>query len=168
MTTYQPDGPYVIQSGKHAGQVLELLMFRDYPFLSFMLKRLKGHFWKKKNKFHLHLEWLMQGGENRQPKMICPQCKKQTVEYFSIIYGHSGGFSISPLYTCCGQEKCKEQLRAMALGKPQRLMPFRSSTIKRFSTIAGRKEVVGLYKRVFGLPERLTRQVAFEFFNQKT
>ena len=72
MTIYQPNGSYVIKSGKRKGKVLELLMFNDYLFLVWMLQKLNKASKGGKNELHLHLEWLIQKGENRQVKMICP------------------------------------------------------------------------------------------------
>jgi len=168
LTIYQPNEPYVIKSGKHEGRVLELMMFSEYWFLVLMLQRINRAFQGepkgKKNQLHLHLEWLLQKGENRYPQMICPQCEKRPAKYFSVVYENGDDFSISPIYTCCKDLKCADELRAQALDKSPQFLPFCFSVIKNFQLKIGQKRVIDLFRKVFELPKLLTRKAAFEFF----
>jgi len=154
----------VFQSGKRAGKAIELLMFTDYDFLIWLLRKLDRESGSTKNTLHLHLEWLIQKGENRQTKMICPQCKKQPVKFFSVRYA-GDLFSIGSSYTCCKKEECIEKVRAMAAGKWPELLPFRFSVMGNFRLKADKRRIGILFRRVFGLPNPLTREAAFEFFN---
>lgn len=163
LSGYQPSGPYVFQSGKHAGQCLEVLMFQDYGLLRWLLRQMGGHPEGKKNELHLHLEWLLGRGESVQPKMTCPQCRELPVQFFSVRYsGYSGrDFSVGVLYTYC-----KECVKSVdTAGEPIQILPFHFSSLSQFHSGSSQKQVAGLFRQVFNLTNRLSRKEAFEFFN---
>ncbi len=156
-------GWYEFKSGKRKGKVLELLMFEDYNFLHwFYHNKIKGG--KEKNRLERHLEWLLSRGEDRQPKMLCPQCNEEPVKYFSVLHSFND-FSIGTFYTCCEKKECKERLRGMAAGKSITLYQFKFSILRRFNKTDA-KRVAELYKRVFQLPKPLRREVAYKFFSE--
>lgn len=163
---YQPSGPYVIQSGKRRGRALEMLMFEDYAFLRWFLNyKLDGNAkTQNKNILHRHLEWLMERGEDRQPVLICPQCGKRPVKYFSVVYSCDGDISIGPEYTCCDEARCQETLTEMALEKPCRLLPIKFSSLLQFPHKTDQRRLARLFRSVFGLSGRLTKNQAFRFF----
>ena len=126
----------------------------------------RDHFVGEKNSFHRHLEWLLERGQNRKPEMICPQCGARIVEFFSLLFGHGGDFSIGSHFTCCNNEGCKEILWDMACDKTPTFIPFEFSVQMRHNFRIDRRRVVGLFKEVFQLPRPLTRDAAFAFFKK--
>jgi len=158
LVDYQPNGPYTIQSGKHAGKALELLMFENHGLLAWMFQKGRG----RTDKFSLHLAWLLRQGENLRPKMICPQCHERPVAFFSVAYSQSGNdFMVSTTYTYC--EICKKSVDTQT--RPISLFSFRFSTLGQFRYNSRRKQISDLFRQVYGLPKPLTRAAAFEFFN---
>ena len=165
MDGYCPAGPYVIRSGERVGEKLELLMFSDYSFLCWLIRfiRLKEKHLKKRNSLHLHLEWLMERGENRRPVMLCPYCHKRPVRYFAVLFGQTNSeISVGYPFTSCEQEGCIKKL-----GEPTFVLPFRFSSMRPLyvRTKRNQKKVAELFKGVFGLPKHLTAKAAFNFFN---
>ncbi len=169
---YEPNKPYIFQSGKREGKALEVLMFNEPGFIPWQLnlirKRKNG---SNKNALEKHLEWLIAKGETREPQMICPQCNKERVEYFSVRYSYDGrDFSISPAYTCCDSARCTEKLKAMAGGRGPHFFRIRWSSITRVTTRkSDQKRVADVFRHIFNLPygkgSRLTAEKAFEFFS---
>lgn len=162
---YRPTGPYFFQSGKHRGKALELLMFRDYGFLTWLLNQLNQKVQNGKNRLHQHLEWLLNQGETRIPKMLCPFCEKKVVNWFSVLGNDRDGYSISPSYTCCDSDECQSRLRAGAWGHDPLFLPFQFSVMKMFHVKFDQRQIGKLFRTVFQLPPRLTAKNAFEFFN---
>ncbi len=166
---YCPEEPYIIQSGSRKGEVLELLMFKNYGFLNWHLKKIrKNHRGGPLNRYHLHLEWLMAKGENRTPQMDCPICGDR-VDLFSVRRSGRGGlFSIGPGYVSCRKEACKNMISAASMGRGIQFYEPKFSNIIRITSSKGRrKDIADLYKSIFGLStKRLTRKSAFEFFKR--
>ena len=166
MEEYRPDEPYVFKHGKRAGKSLEKLMFDDYEFLNWyyhdLNKRSKGG---EKTELHKHLEWLLKRGQTRKPKMLCPQCGQRPVTRFSIIF-YSDGISIGTVYTCCDAESCKDEIDILASGNTYQLLPFHFIVLNRLRTKGEKLELAELFKHVFKLKKPLTKQRAFELFNE--
>ena len=160
LTTY-PEGPYRIRSGKNAGNTLEQLMFQK-PHLVFYWEKLQRGSRGNKNKLHPHLEWLLRQGENRRAKILCPQCRKRPVAYFSVVYSGRDDFSLGTPFTCCGNDECYNKLESLALA-PLEVLPLRFSVMKKRSRLFQRK-VVELFRRVFRLPKPLGVEESFMFF----
>ncbi|MBU4284744.1 hypothetical protein KKF60_01940 [Patescibacteria group bacterium] len=156
---------YAFQSGKRQGKAMELMMFDDYGFLLWYIHKLNSETRTWKNAAHLHLEELLQKGENRQPKMFCPQCHKKPVEFFSLLSKYEG-FSIGSYYTCCGDKACKQMLCEMAAGNDIEFLHFKFSVLRIFYSKSDKRRVANLFKKVFELPGPLTRQFALDFFNE--
>lgn len=170
INNYEPSEPYVIQSGKREGKVLELLMFNDYSFLRWHLGKIRQkHSGGAKNRYHRHLEWLMDKGESREPKMKCPICGQRAVKYFSVRFSRgTRRFSISPRYTCCKDSDCQDMLRAGAFGDNlQYFRPLFSNITRITKFKVEQKRIADLYKEIFNLStKRLTRKAAFKFFKE--
>ena len=167
--SYEPSEPYVIKSGKREGKVLELLMFNDYSFLRWHLGKIRREYsGGKKKQYHKHLEWLMAKGENREPKMECPICGQKEVKYFSVRFSRgTNRFSISPRYTCCENSGCQEMLRAKAFGDNLQFFKPKFSNITRITKFkVDQKRIADLYRQIFNLEGRLTREKAFQFFKE--
>lgn len=162
---YTPKEPYVFKSGKRKGKVVELLMFTDYGFLSWLHNKIsnkrKG---VKKNQLEKHLEWILKQGETRKPKMDCPICGQNKIKLFSVIRGYND-FSMSAGYSCC--ENCKQKLKGYAAGKMIHLFEPKFSNIKNIAITKGdQKRISQTYRTIYKLPTRLTRKRAFEFFSE--
>lgn len=164
MNGYNPAGPYVFKTGKHQNQSVEVLMFRKYGFLRWLLNKISQESnGGTKNLLHRHLEWLLARGEELNPTAICPHCKLRPVEYFSI--RRSGNdFNIGTYYTCCGNLECREKLVALSWEKFPEFKPFKFSVIAEFEK-GDQKRVGELFRWAFGLPKPLKRETVFTFFN---
>ncbi len=160
-----PSKPYTIQSGKRQGKTLELLMFNDYGFLNWWKKELdKKAIYGNLNRAHKHLTWLIAQGETRKPKMICRFCELRPVTQFSVRYSSWGGqSSFSAGYSCCDNLECMGKLEGYA-HKNVTFMSFKFSNILKFPIKADQELVVRMFRQIFELPEKLTRDAAFKFF----
>ncbi len=165
MEYYNPDGPYVFQTGKRKGVSVESLMFNDYGFILFLLSKIRKE--KKgegeKNKLERHLEWIIARGEDRETEALCPQCKERRVRYFSVVYSFND-FSAAPYYTCCDNRRCIERLEGMAM-KSVSFFPFKFSVLKRFRSKADKKRISSIFKWAFGLEPPLRKEKLFKFFS---
>lgn len=167
-TIWRPSVPYIIQSGKRKGKALELLMFDDYSFLVWWHRVMKQNVRRnggQKNEAHKHLEWLFERGENRVATHFCPRCRQQAVAFISVVQSCSGEVSIGQLWTCCDSEVCMKIVASEAFDKPQYFIPLKFSSMNKFASRYYQRQVAGLLRWAFDLPDRLTRQRAFDFFS---
>lgn len=167
MEEYNPTGPYCFKTGKRAGKCIEKLMFDNYTYLVWQMKEITKKPNNFKNELHEHLEWLLKKGEDRQPKMVCPQCGQKPVKYFSIITSYCG-ISVRKDFTCCGSSGCQTKLLGMAAGNHAKLEPFKFSVLQRLATNIDRKQLLGVYREAFDLPNRITKEIAFQFFSEES
>ncbi|MEA2092892.1 MAG: hypothetical protein U9P61_02915 [Patescibacteria group bacterium] len=140
-------------------------MFEDYQFLNwFYYKKINSN-GGEKNRLEKHLCWLLEKGENRQTKMICPYCKKRYIAYFSVLFSSGNDFSVDPCYTCC--EDCTDELVATAVGKGKvsSLLPIKFSSLLLFWKKVDQKRIARIYRTFFQLPKKLGKKQAFNFFN---
>lgn len=158
---YSPDGPCVFTSGKHAGKAVELTMFSNPGLLRWIHNRY--HRESINNRLHNHLDWLLKVADEKQPKMICPQCNKKPVKYFSLLHSEVG-ISIGSLYTCCDEKECREKILYSAGGKIPSFYEFKFSVIAKFSAKVDERAIIKLFKQAYNLPKRLTKESAFKFF----
>ena len=164
---YVPSKPYVIQSGKREGQVLENLAFSHYDYLVWQLRKCRergtsGH----KNALQERLEWLILRGENRQTKMLCPYCGERLVTRFSLLQRREGS-STDLHFICCDQEKCQDEIRAQSPDQEPVFLPFKFSSLLEIWSRGDRRLVAQMFRDVFGLPKPLTREAAFQFFKEE-
>ncbi len=164
MKNYQPTFAYVIKSGKRQGKSLESIMFTDYGLLLFMKKKMSGSSCEKRNEIDLHLDWLLQKGEDRKPRLLCPHCKQRVVKYFSVRRSPLGEMSIGTYYTCC--EQCKEELSAISWDSSLEFRKFKFSELTHFHSKKEKQAVVELFKKVFILSCPLSKKKLFEFFSE--
>lgn len=159
---YRPTGPYVFQSGKKRGKAIEQVMFEDYGYLRFLLNKAQQGVKKggKKNKMHLHLEWLLARREDRKVEKLCPHCRQRPIRYISVLGEGRYGYSMGPAFTCCDKEKCKQKL--ITEKTPMFLEPKFSKALV-FSKKTDQKQFLGVLKQLFGL-QRVTKEAAHELF----
>ncbi len=166
MTAYNPRESYVIQSGKKEGKSVEQLMFSDYGWILFMKNLYDKKNARIKNDLQKHVEWTLAQGKSRIPKMICPQCNKKTVSFFSYLGSERFGYSMSAAYTCCDDKECVSRLSAQGIEKVPTFLPITFSSITHFNNKQDQKRVAEILKHCFGLPKRLTKEVLFTFFSE--
>lgn len=163
---YVPAEPYVIKTGKHAGECLETMMMRQYGLLRWWQRLLdRKSEGSQRNEFHRHLKWLLARGENRQPKMICPHCGRKPVVLFTVYHGDQGEMFFDPEHSYC--EDCfRSKYSPLTITEEE----FRFSFFAKRLSFWERSRAVKLYKRAFGFSGKFTRRKAFEFFvaNNKT
>ena len=158
------DGPYRMKTGKKVGKCLELLVINEYSWVNYVVGRFRHDNIGRNNSFFDRAVQLLEKAEDRQPKMLCPHCEQKPVKYFSVLGTDKFGYSVGPAYTCCGSKDCLDKVYSMAAGKPPQFYEFKFSVLSLFRHKADRRQIVELFKIVFGLPKRLTAQFAFEFF----
>ena len=167
---YDPKEPYVIQSGKRKGKALEVLMFNDYSFLRWHFSKIEKRYSsdKGRNDYHRHLIWLLKRGENRQPKMTCPVCGEDKVSHFSVRFSRgTRRFSIGSRYTCCKSTSCQKMIRAGTFGDNVYFYEPKFSNVVKITKMKGeQKRITDLYRQIFNLEGRLTREKAFQFFKE--
>lgn len=166
MTAYSPRESYVIQSGKKKGKSVEQLMFSDYGWLMYMKGVLNKKSASAKNTLHKHIDWVLAQSKSRVPKMLCPQCNKKPVAYFSYLGFEQFGYSMSATYTCCNDDKCRSRLAAQGIEKMPTFLPIAFSSIAHFTNKQDQKRVAEILKQCFNLPKRLTKEVLFTFFSE--
>ena len=143
-------------------------MFNDYGFLRWHYSELEKKYSSNegRNNYHRHLIWLLRRGENRQPKMDCPICGENKVEYFSVRYSRGTDlFSVGPQHTCCESKDCKRRIESNSFGGNLHFYePRFSNVIKITSKKGDRKRITDLYRSIYKLEGRLTKEKAFKFF----
>lgn len=154
---YVPQGPYFIKSGNKAKKSLEEFMFENYFWLATERNRLNAYLRANsvKNEIHNHLLWLLDRGEDRVAKQICPYCKEKNISFF----GYS--FNEKKYYTCCDRwHHCIGQL----LSKVDRY-PLKFSSIVRFQW--GSRPYISAFLKSIFFPgcENPTVEQLFEFFS---
>lgn len=160
---YEPLRPYTIQKNN---KTLEVLMFLDYCKLVWQYNKLEKEAefkdFREISDYHKHLEWLIERGEDRIPKAVCPHCRSNIVKFY--YYEWSKGvptFSIDDIFC----QKC-------ALDKIvniSRLLRFKFSNLKQFYKYGEYNflnNILPIYKMAFKLPDRITKEIAFKFFKE--
>lgn len=152
-------------------KALELQMFsEDYVAKSFQLEQFRKEAVHPEvldnNIYYLHLEWLMKRGEDRICKLACPHCGGKPVSHFrsgTVVEGGKKFFSSNHNFLYC--EDCVKKVDP----SNEWIYPFKFSSIKYLYRKFDHnylKEVIPIFKYVFGLRSRLTKEEAFEFFNK--
>lgn len=159
---YVPVEPYLFKTGSRKGLSVERLMFTEYPFLCFLYAKMNQEESKNPNRLQKHLEWILARGENRETRILCPQCGENSVKFFSVRIS-SAGMSIGPRYTSCGERDCLRVLASMA-NAPTQVKEFKFSVLDGMGK-KERKKVAFLFQQVFKIP-RLEKKKIFDFFSE--
>ena len=170
LRSYDPDKPYTIKSGKREGKSLGVLMFNEYSFLRWHFGEMEKRYTTGtgRNDYHRHLIWILKRGEDRKPKMECPVCGQRKVKYFSVRFSRGiNRFSVSSQYTCCQSNECKKMLRAGAFSDNIHFYQPKFSNVTKLTNLKGeQKKITDLYRKIFKLEGRMTKNKAFNFFKE--
>lgn len=166
-TTYYEPHRIKSEKSKHYNECLENLMFTDYKFLSYQLKKIEENLTPqtKAGYYYLRLKWLIGQGENRIAKKMCPQCGKNPITHFSVRGTQSEGFSMSALYSCCENTDCQQKLRSQS-EKSILLLASRFSNCQFFTYESDKDRWIAMLKQIHELEGRITGQRALEFFKE--
>jgi len=169
---YSPESYYKYKSGKREGEVVELLMFKDYDFLFWHLSKIKKEKNQKGNKngYEKHLEWILEKGETRKVKAVCPQCNENRATKFSALFSYDRKtFSIGHKYISCNEKKCLKKI-IQKDGRLQLICEIKFSSIPQVTrNKKGQRDLGIFYRYLFNLPcppQRLTAKEAFQFFKE--
>jgi hypothetical protein len=163
--SYWPNSCFKVSSGKKKGKILERLMFENYSWLDWMGRFLNAKLKEgsKKNNFHLHLEALLQRGEELETVTLCPQCEQREVRWMSVIISPYGyGISAYSMYTCCDHGECIDKLRTGATKTPS-FLPFQFSVLRNFKGIDA-KMIASVLKWGFGLEKPIKEKDLYKLF----
>ncbi len=149
-----PDGPYLMQSGRFKGHYLEELMFSNPEFIVVLESyRQPG---KSENALQRHLGLLLDSMP--QTKTLCPICGEKSIKYF-LFLNHE---TVLPELCCCESDVCRRQLR---LNHPNDyLLPLKFRSVTAFKTKTLRSKTLGLIKRATGLKRQASAQDVFKTF----
>lgn len=167
-TAYKPLACYIPQEQK----ALELQMFsRRCSDLRYQLEQFRKETVHPEaldnNPYYLHLEWLLERGEDRICVVTCPHCSKKPVAFFrsGTVYGGTQKFFMqNHNFIYC--EDCVKTVPPQG----EWIYPFKFSVIRSLYRKYDRnflREIIPLFKYVFGLKPRLTKEEAFEFFSKE-
>jgi len=116
--------PYVIQSGKHAGESPTIWAFRNPRRFKRILRRREDEYRKairagrdaRKDRLHIALEWL--NTRKPQTKVRCPFCNQGPVRFFAVLE-ENGIVQAEGRFTSCEALSCKMKMEeaARATGK---------------------------------------------------
>lgn len=161
--SYEPIEPYTTQ--KH--QTLEVQMFSHYDSLIWQYRKLEKEVELKDvseiTKYHKHLEWVIERGEDRVPKLDCHHCKKNKVKFFYFEKASGGVYTFNRDNIFCQQCAGKFSLNE------SNLREFRFKALLEFKvyrTYNYWNELLPLYRYAFQLPSIINKKVAFNFFKE--
>ena len=160
---YEPQGPYVIKSGKKKGTYVEKLIFDDPGWLISKRNRLIREA-RQNDDLYKHLEWIFVQGETRRISRICPQCFQRTISYFSFKGSKSRGYSIGCLFTCCHDTACRTQLVLKGTGKKPTLLPVKLSSLHHFMLKKDKIRVAEVFRECFNLSKDASAEEIFNLF----
>jgi len=156
MENFVYEKPYVFKTGKHKGQLLEDLFFKELSFIIYLNSK-KGSF-----SFHLweHLAFLLANSKKLEVKKICPICQTNKVKFFYLLPKSV----MAEKYTCCDNPTCRTAMRSRYHIEREFRIDFESLVNlprKGLMDHAGR-----LFKVIYGLPRELKSDTTFNFFKK--
>lgn len=163
--TYIPKGPFMLKDGEKKGLCLERVLFEDPKWIIEQSKKFKSQ--NAMDGLCRHIEWLMERGEKIVPTMLCPQCGIRTVTHFSVLGTEKWGYSMSHVYTCCGDATCIERLKSQGIEKEPALYSLRFSAMKSFSHEIDLRQIATVMHNCLELQSDADDQVLFEVFAKK-
>ncbi len=150
-----PRRPYIIKGwSDYRGASIERLLLVNYSYLISMKKRFEDGDFSSKSPVERHLEWALKRGEEVETRRYCPHCRENLVKVFAV---YSKYDDVSQENTSCNQEDCIEKLNPRK-GKVE-ILPFRFSTLKKFSEGRRKKEIISLFKWAFDLKKARKNEI---------
>jgi hypothetical protein len=145
-----PSAPWRLKSGRKRGKALECLMFSEPGFVYFLAEK------SKNEALRAHAQWLVERGEDR----TAPDCSFCQSAEASIILVHAdqSGVGLEPGAYC----------RACAISMHGNPLPIKFSSAVGWPVRADEKAIARKIRVVYGLPERITAEVAFDFFSAES
>lgn len=150
-----PNNPYVFKSGKHKDEYAESFIFKNSNYLFYVRNR--KH--RTEDALDKHLDFIFEAGCQLPTKTVCPFCKKKMVKYF--LFGKD---LLLPGLICCEDADCRKELKSLRPGI--NLIPFRFSSLGLFKKITVRRKAEIFFKRIYGLPRRITPQIVFSMLGE--
>lgn len=150
-----PEYPYTFQSGKHKGECVEGFIFRNSNYLFYVRNR--KH--RMIDALDQHLDFIFRAGSKLPTKVICPYCQQKTVKYFLF-----NEYLLTPGLSCCEDANCKAELKS--LHPETDLIPFRISSLGIFRNTGARRKAETFFKKIYGLPKRLTSKIVFSILRE--
>lgn len=145
-----PENLYAFKSGRHQGEYVESFVFRNSNYLFHVRNRKHRDI----DALDQHLDFIFRAGSKLQTKTVCPYCRQRAVKYFLL-----DEYLLFPGLCCCEDAACKAELKS--LHPETRLMPFSLSSLGAFKKAGARKKAETFFRKVYGLPKRLTPQTVF-------
>ena len=147
-------GPYLIQSGRYAGEYLEELVFKDPEYVATLNKyRQRG---KEANKLQDHLKALLES--TPETIILCPVCRQRRVKYFLFLNSET----VMETLVCCENPDCQQTLRSNHYH--DYLLPLKLNLILSLKTKTLKKKALTLLKKMVGLPARPKAEEVFKIF----
>lgn len=160
---YEPIEPYTTLKHK----TLEVQMFSHYDFLIWQYQKLEKEAELKDvseiTQYHKHLEWVIERGEDRIPKLDCHHCKKNKVKFFYFERAAGGAIVFSRNDIFC--QFCSEKFSVST----NNLREFRFKVLLEFKLFRSYNywnELLPLYRHVYQLPSIINKKIAFNFFKE--
>lgn len=147
-----PDGPYQFKSGRHQGEYVESFIFKNSAYL-FRVKN-RDHY--ASDKLDIHLRFIFNAGQKLETKILCPFCRTNKVKCFIIL----NSVKLLPGLTCCENSECKNKLKF--LHPNHELVRFNFQALEIFQKINLRGQAERFFKKVYGLPGKLTPDFIFK------
>ena len=147
-------GPYLMKSGKHAGEYLEELIFSDPDYvdvLSRYRKPIPGS-----NHLHEHLGALLES--TPETIVLCPICRQRRVKYFLFLNSET----VMDSLICCNNPDCQQTLKANHHN--DYLLPLKLKAILSLKGKTLRKKTLRLLKGLVGLPPNPKAKDVFKIF----
>jgi hypothetical protein len=151
-----PETPYIFKSGRHQNECVESFIFKNSNYL-FEVRNRKHRTGDALDK---HLDFIFEAGDQLSTAKVCPFCQQKMVKYF--LFNHN---LLLPELTCCQEHECQKSLKE--LHPTTNLIRFRLSSLGLFKKITARKKAEIFFKKIYGLPRRITPQIVF-FILQET
>lgn len=146
--------PYLMQSGKHAGEYLEELIFSDPDYIDVLNRYRKPG--QENNQLQKHLQTLLES--TPETIILCPVCRQRRVKYFLFLNSET----VMETLVCCENPDCQQTLRSNHYN--DYLLPLKLNLILSLKTKTLKKKALTLLKKMVGLPARPKAEEVFKIF----
>ncbi len=164
---YRPTKPFKLLIGRDMS--FEKMMFTNYPALQERLEKLQKNGKRGNEDEKKHLAWLLERGEDRAVKTLCPCCLERPAKYFLAKYFfQEKRFTIGEELVFCKSKECEKKFFSQI--KPHReavaVLPIKFSSLDKFISGKDRKKLASLLKKLFHLEHSPTSEKLLDFFSE--